>query len=322
MNQPDAQTAPNYVTCPCLHCNGKIEFDANQLDTAANAIVPCPHCGLETTIYLPEPVKPLVSFELANEIMDPDVQLEVGLNLLREDSINKHAGIKMLVGAAQKGSTEAMYNLSVCYEFGHGVEKNHDEANRWCRAAAEQGHAEAAYVLGRAYFLGEGMTENRAEACKWYLKAAKGGSATAQQALAHCYLDGRGVPQNFVEAYKFAILAAAGGLEDVVALRDSIKDTLSPSQIEEGQLRAEVETRRLEQSAGEENLEAQARQPIPSAVRREVWRRDQGKCARCGSREKLEYDHIVPVASGGSNTARNLELLCESCNRSKSASIR
>jgi 5-methylcytosine-specific restriction endonuclease McrA len=96
---------------------------------------------------------------------------------------------------------------------------------------------------------------------------------------------------------------------------------LSPSQIEEGQLRAEAETRRLEQSAGEENLEVQVRQPIPSAVRREVWRRDQGKCARCGSREKLEYDHIVPVARGGSNTARNIELLCESCNRSKSHSI-
>ncbi len=56
---------------------------------------------------------------------------------------------------------------------------------------------------------------------------------------------------------------------------------------------------------------------IPESVRIEVWRRDQGKCARCGSREKLEYDHIVPVTRGGSNTARNVELLCEVCNRSQ-----
>ena len=56
---------------------------------------------------------------------------------------------------------------------------------------------------------------------------------------------------------------------------------------------------------------------IPESVRIEVWRRDQGKCAGCGSREKLEYDHIVPVSRGGSNTARNVELLCEVCNRSK-----
>ncbi len=56
---------------------------------------------------------------------------------------------------------------------------------------------------------------------------------------------------------------------------------------------------------------------IPEAVRVAVWRRDQGKCARCGSRENLEYDHIVPVSKGGSNTERNIELLCQSCNRAK-----
>jgi hypothetical protein len=56
---------------------------------------------------------------------------------------------------------------------------------------------------------------------------------------------------------------------------------------------------------------------IPEQVRIEVWRRDQGKCVSCGSREKLEYDHIVPVSRGGSNTARNVELLCQDCNRAK-----
>ncbi|MBF0103144.1 MAG: HNH endonuclease, partial [Desulfobacterales bacterium] len=42
---------------------------------------------------------------------------------------------------------------------------------------------------------------------------------------------------------------------------------------------------------------------------------------RCGSRENLEYDHIIPVSKGGSNTARNIELLCEKCNREKSDKI-
>jgi hypothetical protein len=60
---------------------------------------------------------------------------------------------------------------------------------------------------------------------------------------------------------------------------------------------------------------------IPENVRIEVWRRDGGKCARCGSRINLEYDHIVPISKGGSNTARNIELLCEKCNRSKSNNI-
>jgi hypothetical protein len=60
---------------------------------------------------------------------------------------------------------------------------------------------------------------------------------------------------------------------------------------------------------------------IPEEVRIAVWRRDQGKCARCGSREHLEYDHILPVSKGGSNTVRNIELLCEKCNREKGAQV-
>lgn len=63
------------------------------------------------------------------------------------------------------------------------------------------------------------------------------------------------------------------------------------------------------------------REPIPESVRREVWRRDEGRCVDCGSRERLEYDHIVPVSKGGSNTVRNIELRCEPCNRRKAAGI-
>jgi HNH endonuclease len=65
----------------------------------------------------------------------------------------------------------------------------------------------------------------------------------------------------------------------------------------------------------------QGREPIPEAVRGEVWRRDQGRCVDCGSRQRLEYDHIIAVVNGGSNTSRNIELRCESCNRRKGARI-
>jgi hypothetical protein len=61
------------------------------------------------------------------------------------------------------------------------------------------------------------------------------------------------------------------------------------------------------------------RQVIPKEVQREVWRRDEGKCVECGNKENLEFDHIIPVTLGGSSTARNIQLLCESCNRRKSA---
>lgn len=59
------------------------------------------------------------------------------------------------------------------------------------------------------------------------------------------------------------------------------------------------------------------REAIPRAVQREVWQRDGGRCVECGTREKLCFDHIVPFSRGGSNTVRNLQLLCEGCNGAK-----
>lgn len=60
---------------------------------------------------------------------------------------------------------------------------------------------------------------------------------------------------------------------------------------------------------------------ISKQVMIDVWNRDGGKCVKCGSQDKLEYDHIIPFSKGGSNTFRNIQLLCESCNRKKSANF-
>ncbi len=76
---------------------------------------------------------------------------------------------------------------------------------------------------------------------------------------------------------------------------------------------------RLSLATKEEN--AAKRQPIPEEVRIAVWRRDGGQCVKCGGRKKLEYDHIIPLVKGGSDTVRNIELLCEKCNREKSENI-
>ena len=70
-----------------------------------------------------------------------------------------------------------------------------------------------------------------------------------------------------------------------------------------------------------EPLPVRDRLPIPDDAKIFVWQRDNGRCVICGSQEKLEYDHIIPISKGGSNTARNIQLLCEKHNRSKGADL-
>ena len=56
---------------------------------------------------------------------------------------------------------------------------------------------------------------------------------------------------------------------------------------------------------------------VPAAVKRDVWTRDGGRCqwamasgGVCGSKTRLELDHIVPLARGGSSTPGNIRILC------------
>ena len=60
---------------------------------------------------------------------------------------------------------------------------------------------------------------------------------------------------------------------------------------------------------------------VPAHVRREVWKRDGGRCqwpleggGICGSTYQVELDHIIPVAKGGPSSAANLRCACKGHN--------
>jgi 5-methylcytosine-specific restriction endonuclease McrA len=63
---------------------------------------------------------------------------------------------------------------------------------------------------------------------------------------------------------------------------------------------------------------------IPAAVRRAVWKRDNGQCAfvgtrgRCTERGFLEFHHVVPFADGGTAVAGNIQLRCRAHNQYES----
>jgi 5-methylcytosine-specific restriction endonuclease McrA len=63
------------------------------------------------------------------------------------------------------------------------------------------------------------------------------------------------------------------------------------------------------------------REPIPRPVRLAVFQRDGGRCVECGSGFDIQYDHVIPLALGGANTAANLQILCAPCNQAKGATL-
>ena len=66
---------------------------------------------------------------------------------------------------------------------------------------------------------------------------------------------------------------------------------------------------------------------IPAAVKRQVWKRDGGRCSyvdretgrRCNSRYMIEIDHILPYALGGGADTGNLRLVCRAHHRHRHA---
>jgi hypothetical protein len=64
------------------------------------------------------------------------------------------------------------------------------------------------------------------------------------------------------------------------------------------------------------------RRLIPTAIKLEVWKRDDGQCIMCGAKDELHFDHVLPYSKGGiSIKLENVQLLCARHNLEKSDKI-
>jgi hypothetical protein len=88
------------------------------------------------------------------------------------------------------------------------------------------------------------------------------------------------------------------------------------------ELLALLEKNKLAVTARPRTAREPARQSrhIPASVKRDVWRRDAGRCAfvgtqgRCNETGFLEFHHVQPFADGGETIVSNLELRCRAHN--------
>ncbi len=100
-----------------------------------------------------------------------------------------------------------------------------------------------------------------------------------------------------------ALLAA---IEEMEA---QVRAELTPTATSTGAAR----TRRWRERKATERLPDKEWYPLVGRV----IARDGGKCAYCGTTEKLGADHVLPLSRGGTNDIANLTACCESCNKSK-----
>lgn len=76
----------------------------------------------------------------------------------------------------------------------------------------------------------------------------------------------------------------------------------------------DVEKIKFKQTRSNSLSPAKVGRVIPSAVKREVYKRDK-KCQNCGSAHRLNFDHRYPYSLGGNSDYSNIRLLCFHCNQ-------
>jgi Holliday junction resolvasome RuvABC ATP-dependent DNA helicase subunit len=351
---------PHFVTCRCQHCGGGIEFDASDFEKGETRTVECPHCHLETVISVPPlNVPPILIKDCFSEFIGQQ-RAKDRLKKLIDESQTSQGMIQNLILSAPQGygkTALAVYtakglmerfkikvrflsglqikNLEQLYIFFSHLEDRDlillddiDQMNEGLLFCIKQMMIDFKIYVGESEFnlphfriIATLTDKSKLPAvvliCFPEIIEFQAYSQDEMKAIAAHFalksnlaIDNDAL--NEISGFCEQPNSAANTIEFIrVYMRARNLGNLITSEILFGALN----------SIATKNESDYTRQVISSEVKREVWRRDGGKCSKCGSRERLEYDHIIPVSKGGSNTARNIELLCEACNRAKRDSI-
>lgn len=87
--------------------------------------------------------------------------------------------------------------------------------------------------------------------------------------------------------------------------------------VDRGWLERGVTTGEMVPETHPEQFPDWASRHVSGPTRIELLKKAKHKCQACGSTEKLEVDHILPISKGGDGRIENLQILCRSCNRKK-----
>lgn len=111
----------------------------------------------------------------------------------------------LLLRAGELGSLDGQRDLGTLYATGDWTgPRDLDRAAEWYRRAAERGHSDAQYNLGFMYLLGEGVPKDHEEGLRWLRLAADQGYESSFRLLADLYRNGcYGIPMDLEEAARW-----------------------------------------------------------------------------------------------------------------------
>jgi len=136
----------------------------------------------------------------------------------KADSAEWREAIALLSHSASAGFAKSQNNLGHCYEFGKGVESDHEAAFEWYQRAAAQDHAPSMVNLG---FLRLKRREY-AEAFALFLAASRSANVDSWFYIGWMHSKGQHVPTNHHLAFQyFKRAAAAGHVASTLKLADA-----------------------------------------------------------------------------------------------------
>jgi len=135
------------------------------------------------------------------EKKDPEAINHLGLKyFFGEVGLQKNVrkAIELYTEAAELGSTDALFNLGVAYDFGEGAQKDETKAVQFYEKAAMQGHVESRCNLG-CYEADKGDPDR---AVRHFLISAKMGDGNSVGAIKVLSTNGIATKEQFAQALR------------------------------------------------------------------------------------------------------------------------
>lgn len=149
--------------------------------------------------------------------------------------VDKVAGFRNCLRAAELGNVQAQTNLGVMYIQGDGVEMDAETGLMWLCRAADAGDTGAQFNAATLLSAGKSVEPDAARAVAYYRMAAEAGYFPAQARLGFCYRNGLGVAKDRHQAFLWLTLAAQHGAGTAIDMLEGLVEEMSPDELHKGQ---------------------------------------------------------------------------------------